>query len=227
VHRDLKPANIFIGEDGRLVVGDFGIVHLPEQRERLTCTNERVGSRTYMPTWADFGERLERVDPNFDVFMLGKLLWCMISGRLKLPLWYHRKPEFDLTKKFPDNEHMHSVNSILDKCVVEFPEDCLASAQELLALVAETLSHIEHGSPQLGRDGVLRLPCRVCGKGFYQSDTLGGTLRFPTYDQKRVTGETLIRTFVCNVCTHYQFFAPGNPDEAAKRSWQPWTPLKG
>ena len=26
VHRDIKPANVFVAEDGRLVLGDFGIV---------------------------------------------------------------------------------------------------------------------------------------------------------------------------------------------------------
>jgi serine/threonine protein kinase len=222
VHRDIKPANVFIQDDGHLVLGDFGIVYLPDQQERLTCTDERVGSRTYMPTWADMGDRLEKVDPNFDVYMLGKLLWSMVSGRLKLPFWYRHKPQFDLTVKFPSDEHMYAVNSILDKCIVEFSEDCIASAQELLALVSETLSRIESGAPQLGRNGGLRLPCRVCGKGFYQSDTLSGTLRFPTYDDhKRTIGEILIRTFVCNVCTHYQFFAPGNPDDAAIRGWKP------
>ena len=29
VHRDIKPANIFIGNDGSLIPGDFGIVFLP------------------------------------------------------------------------------------------------------------------------------------------------------------------------------------------------------
>ncbi len=31
----------------------------------------------YMPPWADIGGRLEKIDSNFDVYMLGKLLWCM------------------------------------------------------------------------------------------------------------------------------------------------------
>ena len=228
VHRDIKPANVFIEEDRHLVLGDFGIVYLPEQRERLTCTNERVGSRTYMPTWADLGERLERVDPTFDVYMLGKLLWCMVSGRLKLPLWYHRKPQFDLTVKFPDNEQMNAVNLIVDKCVVEFPDDCLASAQELLVVVSRTLASLEHGAPQtIGTHGAIRLPCRVCGKCYYQSDTVQGSIRLPTFDEMgRAINPIYVRVFVCNVCTHYEFFAPGNPDEAARRNWAPWRPLQ-
>lgn len=166
VHRDIKPANVFISDGGQLVLGDFGIVYLPDLRERLTCTNERVGSRTYMPTWANLGERLEEVKPNFDVYMLGKLLWCMIAGRLILPLWYHNKPQFDLATNFPDREHMHAVNAILDKCIVEFPEDCLASAQELLKVVDETLAILERGIPTLDRRGDCYFPAAYAGRAF-------------------------------------------------------------
>ncbi|MEI4884253.1 hypothetical protein Q8G49_29240, partial [Klebsiella pneumoniae] len=83
--RDIKPANVFVGSADDLILGDFGIVYLPEQPERVTRTLERVGPLEYMPVWADLGERLEKVEPNFDVYMLGKLLWCMVAGKLKLP----------------------------------------------------------------------------------------------------------------------------------------------
>jgi hypothetical protein len=26
----------------------------------------------------------------------------------------------------------------------------------------------------------------------------------------------------CNVCCHYEFFAPNFPDEAATKGWKPW-----
>lgn len=225
VHRDIKPANVFIHEGGQLVLGDFGIVYLPEQRERLTCTNERVGSRTYMPTWGDLGERLEKVEPNFDVYMLGKLLWCMIAGRLKLPLWYHNKAQFDLTTTFPNNEHMQFINLILDKCIVEFPENCLGSAQDLLTVIDQTLSDMERSTPLVDRSGKLSLHCRICGKGVYESESVAGVAQLARLDERGVfLSPTLLRVFVCNVCTHYEFFAPGYPDEAAGRGWTPWKP---
>jgi len=65
VHRDIKPANVFPGEDDRLILGDLGIVYLPNRAERMTMTNERVGPRDYMPQWGDLGERLENVQSNF------------------------------------------------------------------------------------------------------------------------------------------------------------------
>ncbi len=110
VHRDIKPANVFLRTDDELVLGDFGIVFLGREDVRLTQTDEKVGPRDYMPQWADVGERLEEVQPSFDVYMLGKLLWCMVAGRLKLPREWHRQPKFDLAAMFPNNEQMTRIN---------------------------------------------------------------------------------------------------------------------
>ncbi|MGH8336701.1 MAG: protein kinase family protein, partial [Gammaproteobacteria bacterium] len=161
VHRDIKPANVFI--DGQeLVLGDLGIVFVPDRPDRMTVTNERVGPRDYMPPWGDLGTRLENVHTNFDVYMLGKLLWCMATGRLKLPRESYRKPAFDVTVLFPNDPAMRTINAILDKCVVEEPDDCLKSAGELLSLVNDTIATLERGQPQLDESGKLTLPCRVC-----------------------------------------------------------------
>lgn len=225
VHRDLKPGNVFIGDDGRLIPGDFGIAFVPGLAERVTLTHERVGPWDYMPQWADMGERLEDVKPNFDVYMLGKLLWCMVAGRLKLPREYHRRPGFDLSVLFANNKHMHLINSILDQCLVEEPKQCLPSADELLKVVDDTLALIESGSPLRDEKGRLVLPCRVCGRGFYQEERLVG-LHQVTDERNMPVSPIRLRLFTCNVCTHREFFAPGYPDEAAAKGWTPWTPLK-
>jgi serine/threonine protein kinase len=214
VHRDIKPANVFIRKDDELVLGDFGIVFIPGHPERVTFSDERVGPRDYMPQWGDVGERLENVQADFDVYMLGKLLWCMVSGNHKLPREYHRRPAYDLAKQFPNDQGISIVNEILDRCVVEEPHHCLKSAQDLLEIVDQSLDALGSGLPMLDRKGKMSLPCRMCGKGFYQEHT---TARLPTE-----THPILLRVFVCNVCTHYEFFAPGNPDEAAQRGWKPW-----
>jgi serine/threonine protein kinase len=216
VHRDIKPANVFFRGSDELVLGDFGIVYMPDIPERVTRTFERVGPRDYMPVWADFGDRLEDVQPNFDVYMLGKLLWCMVSGKSKLPREFHRESNFDLARIFPTDGHMHLVNSILDKCLVSEPSKCLVSARKLLEIVDESLDALSSGRPQRNRDGQLDLACHVCGKGIYLLQEESLSMRRPR------GGEILLRAFVCNVCTNYQMFAPNFPDEAAGKNWKPW-----
>jgi serine/threonine protein kinase len=224
IHRDIKPDNVFYGSDGSLVLGDFGIVFMHGDATRPTVTQERVGPRDYMPQWADLGERLADVHPNFDVYMLGKLLWCMVAGRLRLPREYHRRRGFNLEEIFPQNPRVRLINSILDKCLVEDPDRCLASAKQLLEIVDTTLANVNQGVPMLDEKGNPILPCLVCGKGVYRE--LRSELRLSGVDEKNmpITGYTRLRIFACNVCTHYAFFAPGNPQESAKRGWTPWQP---
>lgn len=211
VHRDIKPANVFIGSDERLVLGDFGIVYLPE-RERLTLTHERVGPRDYMPQWANLGERHEVVEPNYDVYMLGKLLWCMVSGRMKLPREWHKRPPFDLSLTFPTRPGMPLLNAILDKCLVDEPEHCLASARELLERIDKTITLLEGG-------GRLRdapdMNCPICGKGYYEPYTRYRRVGLASYDEhNRPLGQLNVHVFVCTFCQHYELFAPGYPEEA-------------
>ncbi len=56
-----------------------------------------------MAGWA-MGKRIDEVKPSCDVFALGKLLWCMLSGRSFLRLWYHSDPENDVEAMFPESE---------------------------------------------------------------------------------------------------------------------------
>jgi serine/threonine protein kinase len=209
VHRDIKPANIFVRSDDKLVLGDFGIVFVPGQADRVTFTEERVGPRDYMPQWGDLGERLENVQPSFDVYMLGKLLWCMNSGRLKLPREYHHRKGFDLTGLFPNDPHMHFVNAILDRCIVEEPHLCLPSAEPLLTMVDEVLSIIRRGGQFLG-DGVPR-PCRVCGKGEYGVLELtkgSKTVMMRLWISGGANDIALVNVqpFICSACGHIEFF---------------------
>jgi serine/threonine protein kinase len=223
IHRDIKPANVFVRNDDELVLGDFGIVYVPEAAERLTLTNERVGPRDYMPPWADFGVRHEHVQANIDAYMLGKLLWCMVAGRLKLPREYHARPEFDLAKLFPNDQSMYQINSILGACIVEHADQCLKSAYELLGRVDESIALIERHAALVEQDRKLVLPCRVCGKGTYEPYTAQGSARIPRFDDlNRQETAIHMRVLVCNVCTHYEFFAPNFPDEAYTKGWKPW-----
>ena len=196
VHRDIKLQNTLVSDTGELVLGDFGIVFL-EGGNRPTEQLERVGSRDWMPPWAHTGMRVDDVKPSFDVFPLGKMIWCMISGRTMLPFWYHREPQNDLTKLFPHNTAMHLVNEVLDRCVVQHEKDCLSSASELLKIVDETIDALRVGGEPVS-DGIPRR-CRVCGRGHYRriKKDSASLAEAPTI---------LVDVYGCESCGHIQMF---------------------
>lgn len=148
VHRDIKSPNVFMAADGRLVLGDFGIVFFEDhEHTRLTSSFEKVGSRDWMAPWAHTGRRVDDVKPTFDVFPLGKLLWVMVAGRQILPPYYtHRDTEYKLEEMFPDRPGMEQINSILDGCIVTKEVKCLPSAVPLLTRVNQAIEALEKPS---------------------------------------------------------------------------------
>jgi len=208
VHRDIKPQNIFVGDRDELVLGDFGIVFLPNQPERLSVTGESVGPHDFMPPWVFLNEQPGPINPNFDVYMLGKVLWCMVAGKLKLHREDFRDPRLDVTKLFQNDPDMHLVNQILGKCVVTREEDCLGSAQDLLLMVEAMAQMIRRGG-QLLRDDVPR-PCRVCGQGLYHVQTLPpGTSGEPVAALSMAGISIRVQLFFCDSCGHAQLFKAG------------------
>jgi serine/threonine protein kinase len=200
VHRDIKPKNVLVSSTGALVLGDFGIVFL-ESANRPTELLERVGTRDWMAPWAHTGMRVDDVKPSFDVFPLGKMIWSMISGKPMLPFWYHRRPQYDLTKQFPTAPAMHTVNELLDRCVVESERDCLPTAGELLKVIDKTLDALSVGGQSID-DGIPRL-CRVCGRGHYQR------LKRNSVPLNEVP-VILVEVYGCEFCGHIQMFGRRN-----------------
>ena len=147
---------------------------------------------------------MEEVQPNFDVYMLGKLLWWMVSGRVKLPREYYLRPDFNLTQTYPGDPGMHLVNSVLEHCVVEDPTKCLKSARELLEIVDQMLAILGRGG-QLMSDDVPR-PCRICGIGSYtpQTNQLTGLTRYDLVT--RPLGAIYADFYICDNCGHLELF---------------------
>jgi serine/threonine protein kinase len=202
IHRDIKPENIFVDADGRLVLGDMGIVYFEDDAHtRVSETYENVGSRNWMPLWAA-GQRLNDVKPSFDVFSLGKVFWWMLSGRSYLHLWYWDDEENDLEKTFPALEEMRLARPILADSVVEKESACLSSAKELLERVDECLLILSRsGSPP----GVTRF-CRVCGVGRYVQRINEAAIHQQQNFGLRPTGMSVFRIYVCDHCGHCDLF---------------------
>jgi eukaryotic-like serine/threonine-protein kinase len=73
VHRDLKPANVFLCEDGRVKVLDFGLAHA------FGVRRAEGGTPAYM---APEQRRGAPEDERSDVYALGALVWQLVTRKL-------------------------------------------------------------------------------------------------------------------------------------------------
>jgi hypothetical protein len=85
IHRDLKPANLMFRRDPDLpgvevMLGDFGVAHLPDQERNREQPRVRdaVGTLAYMAPEQRRGE----VSPAVDIYASAVVLYEMLHGRL-------------------------------------------------------------------------------------------------------------------------------------------------
>ncbi|MEV7996039.1 serine/threonine-protein kinase [Streptomyces sp. NPDC086077] len=77
LHRDVKPANVLLGDEGRVVLTDFGIATV-EGDTALTMTGEVVGSPEYLAPERALGRTPGTAS---DLWSLGALLYTAVQGR--------------------------------------------------------------------------------------------------------------------------------------------------
>ncbi|MFG1681848.1 protein kinase [Nonomuraea sp. NPDC049269] len=76
VHRDIKPANLFLLEEGRVKICDFGIARLADAT-KITATGSSAGTPLYMaPEQIQGGQ----VDHRTDLYAFGCVLYELLTG---------------------------------------------------------------------------------------------------------------------------------------------------
>lgn len=81
LHRDIKPTNCFVGADGTVKVGDFGlsISTLARQESMVTATGSVLGT----PSLASPEQlRGEELDVRSDIYSVGATLYYLLTGKL-------------------------------------------------------------------------------------------------------------------------------------------------
>ncbi|MFN7877413.1 MAG: serine/threonine protein kinase [Pirellula sp.] len=73
VHRDIKPRNLFVGSDGSLLLGDFGLAKIFQDDSELTSTIGRMGTTPYAPPEQLLSAKL--ADTRADIYAIGVILY--------------------------------------------------------------------------------------------------------------------------------------------------------
>ncbi|MCC6159054.1 MAG: serine/threonine protein kinase [Deltaproteobacteria bacterium] len=209
VHRDLKPENIFIANDGRTpVVGDFGLCYI-DNGERITITEEAVGSRQYIAPEFEAG-RTDAISPASDVYSLGKILYWMMAGR-HLTREDFLEENRDLTKFLSrDVPDFYLINELLGKLINRNPTVRLANADIVHGEVEKLLIRITKDGRPIRVDPPQR--CKYCEVGIYHmKDDPTAPAAGAHGSHVRNIGFTSVGNskwliFVCDTCGHVQSF---------------------
>ncbi|EIU5250409.1 protein kinase [Pseudomonas aeruginosa] len=110
LHRDLKPSNIYVGEDGRSIIGDFGsIKYIPENLNAIPASSHAV---LYRPP--------ESIDANSygfggDIYQCGIILYQLLGGYLP----YEEMAWLSKTEKLEHNrqESRADKSIYIDSCI--------------------------------------------------------------------------------------------------------------
>jgi serine/threonine protein kinase len=123
IHRDLKPSNIFIGDDGTVIILDFGIALFLDYTS-LTERGAFIGTYAYAAPEQLEGEEV----PATDLYSLGAVLYHLITGRP--PFRAHGHLELINRIRFENPETPSS-----------FAEDVPAELEQLILLLLEKEPH--------------------------------------------------------------------------------------
>ncbi len=135
-HRDIKPSNVLIDDKDQVRVTDFGLAKRVECDQRLTASDQIVGTVPYMAPEQVAGSR-DRVGPVSDIYSIGALFYELLTGRTPfrgrtvmdtlVEIREHEpKPPRQLNPQVPRELEM-----ICLKCLEKDPHQRYRSAQEL------------------------------------------------------------------------------------------------
>jgi serine/threonine protein kinase/WD40 repeat protein len=152
IHRDLKPPNVLIDARGRARITDFGLAKAIREDRILTATGQVLGTPSYMPPEQAAG-RIEAIGPAADVYSLGAILYCLLTGRPPFQASSATDTLLQVREREPVPPRQlnatvpRDLETIALKCLQKEPKRRYGSAREL----ADDLDRFLAGKPILAR----------------------------------------------------------------------------
>lgn len=137
VHRDIKPANI-LRVGGVWKLGDIGL--LAEERTEMTA----VGTPDFIPPWGP-------IDRRADLYALGRVLYCMVTGRPARSF-----PTLPAELLVPTRvRETKLLNRLITRACDPDPDARFQTAAEMIEAMGRVRREIERGAMSPGRRRVL------------------------------------------------------------------------
>ncbi|MFI5119112.1 MAG: protein kinase [Thermoanaerobaculia bacterium] len=153
VHRDLKPENVFLTEDGRVKILDFGLARQESDAAgkvgtalpTVTATEPGtvMGTATYMSPEQVRGLP---VDARSDIFSFGSLLYEMVTGRRAFPGKTTADTMAAILKESPPDPSESgktiplALARVITRCLEKAPDERFQSARDLTYALREISS---------------------------------------------------------------------------------------
>ncbi|MBG0787197.1 MAG: serine/threonine-protein kinase [Anaerolineaceae bacterium] len=149
VHRDIKPGNVKITPTGEVILVDFGLVKVMDNKE-ITTTAARAMTPGYSPP-EQYGP--DPTDHRSDIFSLGATLYAALAGYLAEDSLARATGKATLTRLWEYNPHLSDLTiEAIEKAINLRFEDRWQTAQDFKdALIAarRTLPLDQRSSPRL------------------------------------------------------------------------------
>ncbi|NUP06127.1 MAG: protein kinase [Polyangiaceae bacterium] len=157
LHRDIKPENVFLTDDGRLKLLDFGIARSRDRKSYTTWNGIAMGTPGYMPAEQASGN-WDEVDIRADVWGAGAVLFRMVTGhcvhdgetvtrRLFAALTQPARPVRDVASDVPE-----SVASVIDKALRIDPDERWSDADEMRRALEHAAAGLGASAPDHARE---------------------------------------------------------------------------